>query len=141
VTEHEAVASRITRISHYIDHKQWTELRALFAPEIAVDYTALSGGAPQRQSPEALVGGWEKNLAPVTTQHLLGAIDVEIDGDRAKATCHVRANHFVKGKPGGEEWVVMGQYVFGLTKTEAWRIAAMKLEVFRQTGNAKLLAG
>ena len=78
------------------------------------DYTSLFGGAPQRQRADDLVAGWEKALAAVSTQHLLGPIDVELQGSWAVAECHVRAWHQAKGMADGDEWVVGGHYVFGL---------------------------
>lgn len=138
--EIENIQSIIVRVAHDIDRRQWSRLRALYADEVETDYTSLFGGAPQRQSGDDLIQGWQKVLAKVSTQHLLGPIDVTLSWTAATAECHVRAWHHATGAPGGAEWVVGGHYVFELAKTsETWRITTMKLETFHQSGNTKLL--
>jgi hypothetical protein len=135
-----AVQALIARVAHYIDARRWQELRALFDDEVEVDYTSLFGGTPQRQTGDALVGGWQTALSAVSTQHLLGPVDVEITGSSAAAGCHVRAWHVAKGAPRGEEWVVGGHYVFALSQRKGgWKITGMKLETFQQSGNTNLL--
>jgi hypothetical protein len=137
----EEVQATVTRVPHTIDAKQWTELRALYADEVATDYTSLFGGAPQRQSGDALIEGWRGALAHVVTQHLLGPIDVTISDTRARAECHVFATHHAAGAPGGADWTVLGHYVFDLALRDGrWRITAMKLETIHQIGNTKLLS-
>lgn len=96
------------------------------------------GRKPERQKASALVGGWQKMLGSVVTQHLLGPIEVASSGKTATAECHVQATHEARG----DEWVVQGHYVFSLDRVGGggWAIARMKLETYRQTGNAELLA-
>jgi hypothetical protein len=139
-SDREAIESTVTAVSHFIDHKQWRELRGLYAETVQTDYTSLFGGEVQNQRGDALIEAWRKLLTPIITQHLLGPIAVEVDGDSATARCHVRGYHHAQGIPGGEDWMVAGHYVFHLIKDGTmWKIRAMKLETFYQTGNAKLL--
>jgi SnoaL-like domain len=79
----------VTGVAHEIDSKQWTELTNLFAPRVETDYTSLFGGTPQTQTREDLVAGWRAALERVTTQHLLGPIDVFVEGSgpRPLVTC------------------------------------------------------
>jgi hypothetical protein len=87
-----------------------------------------------------LIDGWRHALGRVTTQHLLGPIDVQVDGARAEAFCQVRALHHVPGAPGGEHWEVMGHYTFALVRSDdGWKITRMKLATLLQTGNPELL--
>lgn len=130
----------VTNIADFIDHKRWTDLRGLYADTVHTDYTSLFGGEVQTQSGDALIATWKRLLNPIVTQHLEGPIAVEVHGDRATARCHVRGYHYLKGAAGGDEWMVAGHWVIGLAKTAAgWRIDAMKLETFYQTGNTQLL--
>ncbi|MGC4000854.1 MAG: nuclear transport factor 2 family protein [Anaeromyxobacter sp.] len=139
-TDRELVQSTVADVAHTIDAKRWPELRALYADQVRTDYTSLFGGAPQLGPADALVAGWQKLLTPVVTQHLLGPVDVTLEGDAATAHCHVRAWHFLKDAPGGEEWVVAGHYVFRLVRRAGgWRIGEMTLQAFYQTGNTRLL--
>ncbi len=139
-TPREAVEAAVTGVSRFIDHKQWSELRQLFADTVQTDYTSLFGGEVQNQRGEALITAWRTLLTPIVTQHLLGPISVEFSGDSATARCHVRGYHYAKGASGGDEWMVAGHYVFRLANEGGtWKIRAMKLETFYQSGNMKLL--
>lgn len=135
------VRTVIAGVVHDIDGKRWSQLRARFAAEVETDYTSLFGGAPVRQSGDALIAGWRDALGRVATQHLLGPIEVRLAGERATAWCHVRALHHVAGAPGGELWEVLGHYRFELARGDAgWAIAGMTLDTLLQTGNRQLLA-
>lgn len=136
-----SIERTITRVSHHIDHRRWEELRRLFAYSVETDYTSLFGGEVQRQNADDLIAAWRKLLTPLgATQHLLGPIETEISGHQAIASCHVRGYHYLRGAEGGDEWMIAGHYVFGLTmKDGGWVIDRMKLETFYQTGNTKLL--
>jgi hypothetical protein len=136
----EAVRTVVASIPHQLDFKHWPEVRRLFAARVRTDYTSLFGGTPQEQTADALVGGWERVLAKVSTQHMLGPIEVRIDGAKATARCHVRGIHLAEGAPGGPEWEAIGHYVFGLVREgDAWRIDSLTLQMLMQTGNRKLL--
>lgn len=139
-TDRESIAATVVDVAHFIDHKQWRELRDLYADTVQMDYTSLFGGEVQEQRGDALIEAWRRLLTPIVTQHLLGPIAVEINGASATARCHVRGYHHAKGTPAGEDWMVAGHYVFHLGKDGSmWKIRAMKLETFYQTGNTKLL--
>lgn len=134
------IQSIVARVAHDIDGKEWSRLRGHYADDVDTDYTSLFGGMPLRQRGDDLIDGWRKVLAGVSTQHLLGPIDVTLSGSVAAAGCHVRAWHHASGCPSGDEWVVGGHYVFALAQTGGtWRITGMTLKVFQQSGNLKLL--
>jgi len=136
-----AIRNVIARIANTIDTRRWEELRALFADEVTIDYTSLFGGEVQRQRADETVAGWRRLLSPLdATQHVIGAIEVAIDGDRASAQCHVRGYHVRHDAPGGSEWMVAGQWLFDLNARHGtWQIGSMTLRAFYQTGNQTLL--
>lgn len=135
----EAISAVVTGVSHFIDRRDFTRLRALFADTVETDYRSLFGGEIQQQPADALMDAWKGLLSPIVTQHLLGPVTVAVSGASATAECHVRAYHHAKGTPGGDEWMVAGHYVFGLEKSGSWRIGKMKLETYYQSGNLELL--
>jgi SnoaL-like protein len=137
----EAIRAVVTGVVHHIDRARWPELRALFASTVETDYTSLFGGSPIKQPADDLIAGWRAALNRVVTQHLLGPIDVAIDGPSARAACHVRAFHFKEGASGGDTWEVLGHYRFELVRAgKSWTITAMTLETQHQLGNKALLA-
>ena len=138
--DHEAIETTVVSVAHFIDHKQWPELRRLYGDTVQIDYTSLFGGTVQEQRGDALIESWRTLLTPIVTQHLLGPIAVDIDDTSATARCHVRGYHYAKGAAGGDEWMIAGHYVFKLGKDgPAWKIRGMTLETFYQTGNIRLL--
>jgi len=139
-SDREAIQAAIVGVMHRLDRKQWAELRELFADTVRTDYTSLFGGEVQEPPSDALIENWRKLLTPMVTQHLLGPIAVEASGDDAVARCHVRAYHHKPGVPGGDEWMLAGHYIFGLTRRAGgWCIRAMTLEALYQTGNLRFL--
>jgi hypothetical protein len=136
----QAISTVVANVAHHIDAKRWAELRALYAESVETDYRSLFGGSAQTQPGDALIEGWRRVLAKVKTQHLLGPIQVSVNARSAVARCHVRALHQLTGAPSGEQWEVLGHYVFELSSGDGWKITKMKLETLLQTGNSKLLA-
>jgi hypothetical protein len=137
----QAVRTLVARIAHTIDTRRWNDLRGLYAAEVATDYTSLFGGEARRQSGDALIAGWRELLGKLdATQHLVGPIDVRLDGDRATAECHVRGYHIRRGAPGGDVWMVAGQWLIEAVEREgAWRVIAMALRSFYETGSRGVL--
>ncbi len=132
----------VARLANRIDVREWDELRTLFADEVTTDYTSLFGGEIQRQSGDALVDMWRTVLSPLdATQHLVGAIEVRPEGKGMVAECHVRGYHIAAGTPGGDEWMIAGQWLIRLAeKAGAWLVTHMTLRTLYQTGNRELLA-
>ena len=91
----ESIRSIVVRVTHTINAKKWTELRALYAPEVETDYTSLFGGSPQRQGADALISGWRTALEPIVTQHLLGSLSPEHVGAVLTREMHVRGDELV----------------------------------------------
>jgi hypothetical protein len=141
IAERDEVRTVVTRLSHEVDRRRWAQLRSLFADTVTADYRSLFGGEVRQQKADDLIEGWRKAFTLVdTTQHILGPVDVDVQGATATARCHVRAYHIRQGLPGGDEWLVAGNYVIELAKADGgWKIHAMKLETSYQSGNRKLL--
>jgi hypothetical protein len=138
--DRESVEHRVVGVVHHIDHKQWSELRQLFADTVTSDYVSLFGGSPVEQPADSLVDMWRQNLGAVTTQHLLGPLDTHVTGDRATSVCHVRALHYAAKAKSGTEWEVLGHYVFELSRVAGgFRITKLTLETFHQRGNRALM--
>jgi hypothetical protein len=137
----QAVRTLVARIAHTIDTRRWADLRDLYGDEVTTDYTSLFGGEVQRQAADALIAGWRAMLGSLdATQHLVGPIDVRLEGDRATAECHVRGYHVRRGAPGGDVWVVAGQWVIGaVERSGRWRVTTMILRTFYETGSRGVL--
>jgi hypothetical protein len=139
--EAEQVRQVIRSVLESIDARRWESLTDDFSESVYVDYTSLFGGYARTYTADDLVDNWRQLLEPFSmTRHVVGPIVVEGDERRVQANCPVRISHFLRGAPGGEEWVVIGQFAFTLEKRdERWRIQRLALDVESQKGNTSLL--
>jgi hypothetical protein len=139
--EAEQVRKVIRGVIESVDARRWGSLTDGFAESVYVDYTSLFAGYPRNYMADELVENWRQLLERFSmTRHVLGPIVVLGDESKARAECPVRIKHFLRGAQGGEEWVVIGQFVFTLEKQDrAWRIEGLVLEVRSQQGNSNLL--
>jgi hypothetical protein len=128
------VSDVLVELVHAIDRLDWTGVRAAFADRLALDYTSLFGGEPEKLAADELVERW-RGLLPgfEATQHLLGPVLVV--GSVVEA--HVRAYHRIADAEGGPLWRVVGHYVAGL---DGGRISSLRLDTFFQDGNLDLAA-
>jgi hypothetical protein len=139
--EAEQLRQVIRGVVESVDARRWKSLTDLFAQSVFVDYTSLFGGSPRSYTADDLADNWRGLLEPFSaTRHALGPIAVEGDEGDAKVTCPVRISHFLRGAPGGEEWVVVGQFVFTLERHYGeWRVKGIVLGAQSQEGNTNLL--
>jgi hypothetical protein len=140
--DRQAVADVVARVALDADARDWAALRGRFADRVEVDYSSLTGQPAATVDADALMAGWRALLPGFeATQHLLGPVVVELEGDRATARAHVRATHRIAGAAGGETWVVGGRYTYGLVRTTGgWRVASTRLDLAYQEGNTGLAA-
>ena len=136
----------ITRVLNafglHTDTHRWDKLKALFAPEVTLDYTSLFGGEIQKMKAGDLVAAWSKVIPQFTSaQHLITNHLIDVTGDAAFAETQVAALHTLKDSAlaGNDAWTVGGRYEFKLRRIDgSWRIEAVKLIATRQSGNPEL---
>ncbi len=112
-----------------IDSKEYQQLDSVFSEDAVIDFTEVGGPHGNR---ETILAYLQQALAPFPkTQHMLGNITIEINGDEAtsKTMCH---NPMVlKNNEGKEETFFIGLwYLDNLRRTDnGWRIQKRKLEL------------
>ena len=113
------IARALTRFARGMDERDWPALLAVMAP----DATGELGTGPLA-SPQAVVDCIASYLdACGPTQHLLGNLLVEVDGDRATSRCYVSDMHL--GPPGKEHitFATLGDYHDSWVRRDgAWRM-------------------
>jgi hypothetical protein len=136
------IANVIGAMAVHVDARRWSELLAVFAPEVRVDYVSLFGGEAQSMKCEELVGAWRKLLPGFTrTCHIIGTSAITLSGETAQASACVVAWHFVKTPEleGRDYWLVGGCYEMSFAKISgAWRIAGLTLARAWAEGNLDL---
>ncbi len=115
------IADLLTRYTRAVDTKNFTDLYEVFTADAVLDYS--SPGGPVGGLDEVIP--WvEQGLAGFArTQHLLGQIAIELDGDTATATAYMY-NPMVAIRPDGSEQLleVGGYYHHTLVRTaDGWR--------------------
>lgn len=115
-----AIMDVLGRYSRGIDRCDLAVLDAIWADGATVDYGF--GGSDARSWSKATLQGLRDSY--LRTQHMLGQMLIDVDGDRATAETYCRAYHETEGADGPEEVIVGGRYLDDLIRTpDGWRIA------------------
>lgn len=135
------IVTVITRMAWLADRRDWDQLLDVFAEQVELDYTSLTGGEPARLTPADLVAGWRAGLGGLdATQHLVSNHLVDVQGDRAVVTAQFQATHVLATPRGDPTWTLGGRYRFGLTRHEGrWRIDAVTMTTTWATGNQQIM--
>ncbi|WP_040778674.1 nuclear transport factor 2 family protein [Nocardia pneumoniae] len=135
------VIDTCTRMAWHADHREWDQLAAVFADQVRLDYTSLTGGEPVTLTPAQIVAAWQDTLGGLeATQHLLGNHLVTVDGDRAVCTASFQATHRRSEALGASLWTLGGTYRFDLVRIGVdWRISGVVMTAMWGDGNRGLL--
>lgn len=119
VADRLAIQDVLCRYARGIDRCDEDVLRGVWWPDARADYG----------NGEVDAGDWSGQVVKALgtmrrTQHFLGNMLIELDGDRATAETYCRAYHEVDGADGPAEMEVGGRYLDLLERRGAeWRIA------------------
>ena len=127
-----AIKTIVESIGILADQSNFEEVEKLYADEVEMDYTSLTGGEVERISPQALMTQWASVLPGFDrTRHAVSDIAVTLDGTRAEATANIIADHYV----GDLFWQVRGDYRYELQKTDGlWRITSHTFNLREESG-------
>jgi ketosteroid isomerase-like protein len=122
-----------------LDDRDWPGLRTCFTDDAVTVYEGLgefTGYPAIEQVCQAALGSLDRS------QHLIGNVSVEVDGDAATAQCYLHAQHVRAGTPGGDLHVIAGRYSDQLVRTaDGWRFTRRRLETWWTDGNPAVLGG
>ncbi|WP_275003241.1 nuclear transport factor 2 family protein [Promicromonospora iranensis] len=133
------------RYADIADTKDFDRLPGLVhADPFTVDFEAVAGIPPTETRLDDYVQILRGTFDPfVATHHAITGHVIDIDGDRARAHAHVRAEHWVPDEVadgGSNRWLVVGFYDNDVVRTDrGWRFSKVKLTPAYQE-NAHLLA-
>lgn len=118
------------------DERDWNAVGEVFSEDASADY----GGRHLRDR-ATILAMLRDNLGGCgPTQHLLGNLVVEVDGEAVSSRIAVRASHLGAGEKKGETYECMGHYHDRWTRTDGgWRIAHRAMVVAFEFGSRKLL--
>jgi ketosteroid isomerase-like protein len=128
------IAEVVYRYSTALDTRDWALLREVFT----ADGVYRMGVRGEFTGPDAIAEKLQEVLGRLqATQHLIGNPTIDVDGDTARCTSYVRAQHYRTGHDtGGNTLDMGGTYVDRLVRTaDGWRIAHRILEITWREGN------
>lgn len=120
LTDERDVARGLARFARILDHKQWDALGEVFAPDLSFNY----GDGREQQGLDALRAQMRRFLDVCGgTQHLLGSIRIEVEGNRADSRSYVQARHQGVGDKAHLFFDSNGEYVDRWERRpQGWRI-------------------
>jgi hypothetical protein len=135
------VQDTLTRMSWFLDRRDWDSLAGVFGDRVLVDYTQPFGGKAENLSGDQLSQRWREQVGRLdATHHVVTGMLVELDGDRARVTANVLASLRREGTLGASLWQNGGIYDVGMTRHPAgWRIVSLTAQILWGNGNAGIL--
>jgi hypothetical protein len=124
------IAGLFARLSHLLDERRWDDAHTVFHPGIVsrsphADLTGLAEVTAHLKRSEV-----EGEL----TQHVNGAVDVRLDGDRAEAVTHSITYFFRAGEPPHRTGGL--RLAGSAARTEAgWRLDTLDITLLWQREN------
>lgn len=127
-----AIATIVESVAVLADRSNFEDLETLYADEITVDYTSLTGGEVEIRSPQNLMSEWAAVLPGFDrTRHRLSDIEVTVTGNTAVARAQVTADHYIENL----FWQVRGNYRYELQRNgETWQITAHQFNLQDESG-------
>ncbi|MDO9407709.1 nuclear transport factor 2 family protein [Patulibacter sp.] len=137
--DREAVRALLLRYARALDSHDWPLLRTVFLPDAVADYGELEG---RNEGVEEIIAACHRALVGLdSSQHLVGNVEVEVDGDAATASCYLHAQHYLVSPSGVNTFVVGGTYRDRIVRTpDGWRIEHRALATTWTDGNAAVFA-
>lgn len=133
------VEEQVKRLFIATDSKDWETVIDVFADEVELDYSSMSGQPAALLKPGNIVDAWKTILPGFTwTRHQLGNILSTKEDKHASVFCYGTATHYLENEK-GHLWTVVGTYDLDLTLVEdGWKIHKMKFNFKYQDGNLNL---
>ena len=125
------------RYGSAIDDRDWAALRTCFTEDAVTEYEGLGEFAGYDAIEKACQGA----VNPLDrSQHVIGNVVVEVEGDTATAQCYLHAQHAKAGTPGGDLYVIAGRYTDSLVRTpDGLRFTRRRLETWWTEGNPAIV--
>jgi 3-phenylpropionate/cinnamic acid dioxygenase small subunit len=138
-----AIEEVVVALANATDSRDWQRVEKLLTDQVDLGYRSLvRSDAPirQRTSPAQFVAASKATLPGfLHTQHLIGNMAIDVQGDRADVSSQVSMSHYLPNDAGLPYWIVVGTYQHKLVRTASgWKISAMDVLILFELGNDRL---
>jgi 3-phenylpropionate/cinnamic acid dioxygenase small subunit len=130
--DRQEIADLCVRYTYALDTKDWALFESCFTGTAVFVHP---GG--RLEGLEAIVDRSRGALTSLdASQHLLGNVVAEVDGDTARASSYFQAQHVRAGTPGGDTYIIAGSYTDTLARTASgWKITERVQAYLWRDGN------
>jgi len=137
LTDRQEIADLCVRYTFALDTKDWALFESCFTGTAAFVHP---GG--RLEGIEAILARSRGALESLdASQHLLGNVVADVDGDTACATSYFQAQHVRTGTPGGDTYIIAGSYTDTLARTpDGWKIAERVQVYLWRDGNRAVVS-
>jgi len=132
------IAVLLATLARILDSRDWARVPKVVAADVSFDYT---DSGTDVQGREALLANFRQYLDVCgPSQHLLGSIIVEVDGDAALSRSYVQARHRSKDPADPRLFDSNGEYVDRWERRpEGWRMVHRRAIWASQSGDPAVI--
>lgn len=137
--DRQEIEAVLLRYAQLLDTKKYARLTEVFTPEATANYVGMAV-CKGLESIIGLVSGVLDRCG--NTQHLLGNVQIDVQGDKATSSCYLQAIHVGLGDYSDRLLIVWGEYRDQLVRTPGgWRIVYRELTTLHSQGDIGLASG
>ena len=135
------ISDVVNGYAYALDNREWSRLEDVFAPGVVVRYGSADAPAIEgRRDTVTMIRSFLDHCGP--SQHLLGNLIIDIDGNSASAICKARVLHIGAGTHADKTYECMGRYRDRLTRSAAgWRIVDRVFDIQFEQGDRDAVLG
>lgn len=139
LSDERAILNTLSNFPRVVDRKQWDRVGDVFADDITFNY----GDGQEQEGMAALLANFRKFHDKCSAmQHLLGSIQLELDGDTAITRAYVQARHKGVGDKENLVFDTHGEYIDRWERrAQGWRIVRRDARWDLFAGDASVLFG
>ena len=132
------IAVLLATLARILDSREWARVSEVVAEDMSFDYT---NSGTDVQGREALLANFRQFLDVCgPSQHLLGSIIIEVDGDHALSRSYVQARHRSKDPADPRLFDSNGEYIDRWERrAEGWRMVHRRAIWASQSGDPSVI--
>lgn len=136
LTDERDIARVLVNFARILDSKDYSALSEVYAENITFDY----GGGEQHGLVAIMELSRHHLDVCAATQHLLGSVRIDVDGDTAISSSYVQARHQGLGDKAHLFFDTNGQYKDWWERRDmGWRITRREAKWFAQVGDPSVI--